>query len=297
MNSIKLKSRAKINLSIDVVGKREDGYHLVEMIMQTIDLYDIINIRNIHNQDIIVIKSNSREIPLNSNNIVYKAAELIKKKFNISTGIEILIDKNIPVAAGMAGGSSNAAAILVGLNRLWNLRLSKDELRTIGLELGADVPFCIEGGSYLASGIGEELVKIIGLQENVSILVCKPNIFVSTKDIYQTLNVNTINKRPDNKHLMDLLVNFEVEQLAKNMTNVLEDVTINNHKEIVDIKETMLENNAIGAMMSGSGPTVFGLYKNKNEAQKCKDKLLEKYSQVYVVKSSKKGVEIIGEFE
>ena len=297
MNSIKLKSRAKINLSIDVVGKREDGYHLVEMIMQTIDLYDIINIRNIHNQDIIVIKSNSREIPLNSNNIVYKAAELIKKKFNISTGIEILIDKNIPVAAGMAGGSSNAAAILVGLNRLWNLRLSKDELRTIGLELGADVPFCIEGGSYLASGIGEELVKIIGLQENVSILVCKPNIFVSTKDIYQTLNVNTINKRPDNKYLMDLLVNFEVEQLAKNMTNVLEDVTINNHKEIVDIKETMLENNAIGAMMSGSGPTVFGLYKNKNEAQKCKDKLLEKYSQVYVVKSSKKGVEIIGEFE
>ncbi len=297
MNSIKLKSRAKINLSIDVVGKREDGYHLVEMIMQTIDLYDIISVKNIPNYDSIMIKSNSKEIPLNSNNIVYKAASLIKSRFNIKNGVEIFIEKNVPVAAGMAGGSANAAAILVGLNRLWNLKLTKDELREIGLELGADVPFCIEGGSYLASGIGEELTQITGLQENVSLVVCKPNLFVSTREVYQNLRLDTLNKRPDNEYLMKMLREFKVEDVAKNMVNALEDVTIKNHKEISHIKNIMIENDSIGAMMSGSGPTVFGMYLNKNDAEKCKRELLKYYNQVYVVKSSKKGVEIVGEFE
>ena len=168
MNSITLKSRAKINLSIDVLGKRQDGYHLVEMIMQTIDLYDLIEI-NEKDNDQITIKSTSDEIPLDCNNLVYKAANLIKKTFNINKGVEIHIKKNIPVAAGMAGGSSNAAAALVGLNKLWNLNLSNQQLEKIGLKLGADVPFCINGGAVLASGIGEELTPIKGLTKDVCI--------------------------------------------------------------------------------------------------------------------------------
>ena len=297
MNSIKLKSRAKINLSIDVTGKREDGYHLVDMIMQTIDLYDIISITNIHKEDKIIIRSSSKEIPVNSNNIVYKTAVLIKEMFKINTGVEIFIDKNIPVAAGMAGGSSNAAAVLVGLNRLWNLKLTKDELREIGLKLGADVPFCIEGGSYRALGIGEELTKIVGLQENINILVCKPNIFVSTKDVYQGLDISNIRKRPNNEYLIHELSKLNAINVAKEMYNVLEEVTIKTHTEILEIEKIMLKNNAEGSIMSGSGPTVFGLYVNKSDANTCKKELEEVYNQVYVVKSSSKGVEIVGEFE
>ena len=161
MNSIELKSRAKINLSIDVLGKRQDGYHLVEMIMQTIDLFDIIKIFSL-NEDKIIISSNSKDIPTDSSNIVYKAVNLIKQEFSIKRGIEIYIEKNIPVAAGMAGGSSNAAAVLVGLNKLWNLDLSKNKLKELGLQLGADVPFCIEGGASLAENIGEKLTNIDG---------------------------------------------------------------------------------------------------------------------------------------
>lgn len=159
MNSIKLKSRAKINLSIDVLGKRLDGYHLVEMIMQTIDLFDRIKIFSLE-EDKIIIESNSEDIPLNDSNIVYKAADLIKEQFGIKQGVRIYIEKNIPIAAGMAGGSSNAAAVLVGLNELWNLNLDKNELKDLGLKLGADVPFCIEGQACLAENIGEKLTHI-----------------------------------------------------------------------------------------------------------------------------------------
>ena len=186
MKSIELKSRAKINLSIDVLGKREDGYHLVEMIMQTIDLYDIIKIKEIE-IDEININSNSSDIPLNENNIVYKAAKVLKDQFNIKNGVEIFIEKNIPVAAGMAGGSSNAAAVLVGL------------------KLGADVPFCISGNAALAQGIGEELTYIKGLSKDTVILVCKPNLFVSTKEVYEGLDLQNIKNRPDNKFLSYLI--------------------------------------------------------------------------------------------
>ena len=237
MNSIKLKSRAKINLSIDVLGKRQDGYHLVEMIMQTIDLYDLIEISEIEDNQII-IKSASDEIPLDCNNLVYKAADLIKQKFNITKGIEIDIQKNIPVAAGMAGGSSNAAAILVGLNKLWNLNLSDQALEELGLKLGADVPFCINGGAVLASGIGEELTPIKGLSKDICILVCKPDLFVSTKEVYESLDSKHIDKRPNNKFLIDCLKNEDIRKLAENMFNVLEEVTV----EDANICKSILEN-------------------------------------------------------
>jgi len=293
MNSIELKSRAKINLSIDVLGKRKDGYHLVEMIMQTIDLYDIIKIKELEYNEII-IKSNSSDIPLNENNIVYKAAKLIKDTLNINKGVEIFIDKYIPIAAGMAGGSSNAAAVLVGLNKLWNLDLSEEELKSLGFKLGADVPFCIVGKAALAQGVGEELTYIKGLSEDVSILVCKPELFVSTKDVYEGLDLDNLKYRPDNNLLINCLKNNDIEGLSSNMVNVLETVTSKMHKEINDIEKIMNENKALGSMMSGSGPTVFGIYKNKEDALKCKLELLKKYKQVYVVNSYEKGVEING---
>ncbi len=293
MNSIKLKSRAKINLSIDVLGVREDGYHLVEMIMQTIDLYDLIEINEIIDNKIL-IKSNSNEIPVDSNNIVYKAANLIKETFNIDRGIEIYIEKNIPVAAGMAGGSSNAAAILVGLNNLWNLNLSDEQLEEMGLKIGADVPFCIKGGTVLAEGIGEEFTDIKGLDEDVSILVCKPNLFVSTKEIYELIDSREIKIRPNNNLLIDCLKNNKIEELANNMLNVLEEVTVEKYPIIREIEKIMMENKALGAMMSGSGPTVFGLYKNKDDALKCKSILEKEFKQTFVVCCNNKGVEVNG---
>lgn len=293
MNSIELKSRAKINLSIDVLGKRQDGYHLVEMIMQTIDLFDIIKIFSL-DEDTIIINSNSEDIPVDSSNIMYKAASLIKQEFNIKKGIEIYIDKNIPVAAGMAGGSSNAAAVLVGLNKLWNLNLSKDKLKEMGLQLGADVPFCIEGEASLAENIGEKLTKIEGLSQDAFILVCKPELFVSTKEVYDAIDSKIIKKRPDNKLLIRLLKENNIELLSKSMYNVLESVTKEKYPVINEIEKIMINNRALGAMMSGSGPTVFGLYNNEEDAEKCKKILLENFKQVYLVKSHKKGVEING---
>lgn len=293
MNSIGLKSRAKINLSIDVLGKRQDGYHIVEMIMQTIDLYDNLKITQIE-EDSIKIKSNSQDIPLNQDNIVYKAANILKEKFNIKKGIEISIQKNIPVAAGMAGGSSNAAAVLVGLNRIWDLGLNQLELKDIALQLGADVPFCITGGSALAQGIGEELTDIKGLNENIHILICKPNIFVSTKEVYQSLDMNEIKKRPDNQKLIDALQVNDVKYVSENMVNVLEEVTCSKYNEINQIERIIMDNKALGSMMSGSGPTVFGLFDNKEYAIRAKEELLQNYNQVYLVKSSDKGVEING---
>ena len=293
MNSISLKSRAKINLSIDVIGKREDGYHIVEMIMQTIDLYDDIKLKEL-GEDNITIKSECSYIPLNEDNIVYKAAKLIKEKMDIKKGIEIFIKKNIPVAAGMAGGSSNAAAVLVGLNELWKLGLSKDELRDLGLKLGADVPFCIEGGTALAEGIGEKLTYIKGINKDVNILVCKPDIFVSTKEVYQSLDIKNIEKRPDNKLLIEKLKNDDIVSVSNNMVNVLEEVTSKKYSDIKVIEDIIAKNGAMGTMMSGSGPTVFGFFDNEEKAKRARVELLENYSQVYVVTSSEKGVEIYG---
>ena len=293
MNSIQLKSRAKINLSIDVLGKREDGYHLVEMIMQTIDLFDKIKIFSLK-EDTIIIESNSLDIPLDSTNIVYKAADLIKKQYNIKEGVKIIIEKNIPIAAGMAGGSSNAAAVLVGLNQLWQLKLSENKLKELGLKLGADVPFCIGGQTALAENIGEKLTKIDGLSENIFILVCKPELFVSTKEIYEEIDSKIIEKRPNNKLLIQLLKENKIQQIADNMYNVLEAVTRERYPVIEEIEKIMMENDALGSMMSGSGPTVFGLYRNREDAENCKNKLLKKFSQVYIVKSHNKGVEIYG---
>ena len=274
-----LKTRAKINLSIDIVGKRND-------------LYDILNIKEI-DFDEIIIKTNSNEIPVDSSNIVYKAIKLIKETYNINKGVEVYIEKNIPVAGGLAGGSTNCAGVLVGLNKIWNLNLTKDNLKYIGLKLGADVPFCIEGGSKFATNIGEKLTDLPSLDESINILVCKPDLFVSTKDVYTNIDINNLVNIHDNKYLIECLKNKDAINLSKNIKNVLENVTTKMHKEIDEIKNIMRNNNSLGTIMSGSGPTVFGLYNSKEDILSAKNELLKKYKQVYITKSSLKGVEII----
>ncbi|MBS5787844.1 MAG: 4-(cytidine 5'-diphospho)-2-C-methyl-D-erythritol kinase [Clostridioides difficile] len=291
MGFIQLKSRAKINLSIDVVGKREDGYSLVEMIMQSIDLHDIIKIKELDNNKII-IKSNSSNMPLDKRNIAYKAAVLIKKEFNINKGLEIYIEKHIPIAAGLAGGSSNAAAILVGLNKLWDLNLTEEELQNLGLRLGSDVPFCISGRPALAQNIGEKLTYIKGLPDETNIVVCKPNLFVSTKEVYQNLNMAIVDTRPNTKLLLQKLEEEDIETVSKNMVNVLESVTSKKYKVINEIESIIMDFNALGTLMSGSGPTVFGIFKSEEDALKCKVELLKSYKQVYFTKNSDKGAEI-----
>lgn len=291
MGFIQLKSRAKINLSIDVVGRREDGYSLVEMIMQSIDLHDIIKIKELDNNKII-IKSNSSNMPLDRRNIAYKAAVLIKKEFNISKGLEIYIEKYIPIAAGLAGGSSNAAAILVGLNKLWDLNLREEELQNLGLRLGSDVPFCISGRPALAQNIGEKLTYIKGLPDGTNIVVCKPNLFVSTKEVYQNLNMANVDTRPNTKLLLQKLEEEDIETVSKNMVNVLESVTSKKYKVINEIESIIMDFNALGTLMSGSGPTVFGIFKSEEDALKCKVELLKRYKQVYFTKNSDKGAEI-----
>lgn len=291
MGFIQLKSRAKINLSIDVVGRREDGYSLVEMIMQSIDLHDIIKIKELDDNKII-IKSNSSNMPLDRRNIAYKAAVLIKKEFNISKGLEIYIEKHIPIAAGLAGGSSNAAAILVGLNKLWDLNLREEELQNLGLRLGSDVPFCISGRPALAQNIGEKLTYIKGLPDGTNIVVCKPNLFVSTKEVYQNLNMANVDTRPNTKLLLQKLEEEDIETVSKNMVNVLESVTSKKYKVINEIESIIMDFNALGTLMSGSGPTVFGIFKSEEDALKCKVELLKRYKQVYFTKNSDKGAEI-----
>ena len=292
MNLIKLKSRAKINLSIDVLGKREDGYHFVEMIMQTIDLYDTLTI-NILDEDVIKINTNSLDIPIDEENIVYKATKLIKDSFGIKNGVEIYIDKKIPVAGGMAGGSSNAAATLVGLNKIFDLKLDDEKLKEIGLKLGADVPFCMVGGTFLAQNIGEKLTKIEPLTDKVHILVCKPELFVSTKEVYEGLDLSNLENRPDNKYLIRCLENNDISSLSSNMKNVLESVTSKKYSEIDDIKNIMKKNDCLGCMMSGSGPTVFGIFDCEKLAKNAKEELLKKYNQVFLINSSDKGVDIL----
>lgn len=291
MKSLNLKCRAKINLSIDVLGKRADSYHLVEMIMQSIDLYDNVNIEEIKTG--IIIECNNKNVPTDSTNIAYKAADLIKQKFNINKGVKITINKNIPVAAGLAGGSTNAAAVLVGLNKKWDLQLTQEELMELGLKLGADVPFCILGGAAVARGIGEELTKTKNL-ENVKILICKPNILVSTKWVYQNLDMNNVSKRPNTENILNNLEKNDVQALSYNMANVLESVTENKYVQIKQIKKKMIEHKALGSMMSGSGPTVFGIFDSLDYAQMAKEELKQLYEQTYLVNTYKGGIEIEG---
>ncbi len=283
MNQLELKALAKINLGLDVLGKRENGYHDVRMIMQSIYLYDTIRIEKTEADEGISLCSNLSYLPSDGSNIAYKAAELLKEEFGIREGVRITLDKHIPVAAGLAGGSSNAAAVLFGMNRMFRLGLSQKELMERGVKLGADVPYCIMRGTVLAEGIGEELTRLPAMPK-CTVLIAKPPVSVSTKTVYEALDAKEIPKHPDIDGIIKGLEEGDLRQIARSMGNVLEDVTIPMHPVIAQIKQEMLEAGAIGAMMSGSGPTVFGLFENRAAARTAQKNIREKSlaRQVYV---------------
>ncbi len=265
IKSINLKAYAKINLGLDVIGKRPDGYHEVRMVMQTIKLHDKISINIINNPNI-QIETNLHYLPTNENNIVYKAASLIREKNNITEGVHINIEKKIPVSAGLAGGSSDAAATLVGMNTLFDLGLSLEELMKLGVSLGADVPYCITGGTVLAEGIGEELTPLPPFP-NCHILIVKPSINVSTKDVYGNLDLNTINDHPNIDGIVNGINKKDLYSSIDHFGNLLEYVTTNKYSEINQIKKSMIKHGALTSMMTGSGPTVFGIFDNKKTAE------------------------------
>ena len=260
MDKIQLKALAKINLGLDVLRRREDGYHEVKMIMQTIGLHDDLEIRKTKTPGI-QVKTNLYYLPTNENNLVYKAAKLLMDEFQIQDGVSIQLKKRIPVAAGMAGGSSDGAAVLWGINQMYGLGLSMQALMERGVRLGADVPYCIQRGTALAEGIGEKL-SVLPSMPKCTILIAKPGISVSTKFVYENLHANDLKpeQHPDVDSMIEAMRQKDLGLLCSRMGNVLETVTIPAYPVINEIKRTMMDNGAIGSMMSGSGPTVFGVF-------------------------------------
>ena len=260
MDKIQLKALAKINLVLDVLRRREDGYHEVKMIMQTIGLHDDLEIRKTKTPGI-QVKTNLYYLPTNENNLVYKAAKLMMDEFKIQDGVSIQLKKRIPVAAGMAGGSSDGAAVLWGINQMYGLGLSMQALMERGVRLGADVPYCIQRGTALAEGIGEKL-SVLPPMPKCTILIAKPGISVSTKFVYENLHANDLKpeQHPDVDSMIEAMRQKDLGLLCSRMGNVLETVTIPAYPVINEIKRTMMDNGAIGSMMSGSGPTVFGIF-------------------------------------
>lgn len=282
MKKIKIDAHAKINLSLDVLKRREDGYHELEMIMQQLALKDVVTIEE---RDAgFTIDSNSREIPLDNSNLVYKAYNIIAEKFNIKKGINIYIEKNIPVAGGLAGGSTDAAAVLKGLNNLWELNLSQEQLMDIGLRIGADVPYCIMGGTALAEGIGERLTKLNSFSDR-HILIANPGFNISTAYVYNNLKLDKITDRPQTKALLRHIENGDTKLLAKEMKNVLETVTIKENPILNKIKEQMLVYGALGSLMSGSGPTIFGIFDAPEDLAKCEENLKHSIKTVLSTKT------------
>ena len=260
MDKIQLKALAKSNLGLDVLRRREDGYHEVKMIMQTIGLHDDLEIRKTKTPGI-QVKTNLYYLPTNENNLVYKAAKLLMDEFQIQDGVSIQLKKRIPVAAGMAGGSSDGAAVLWGINQMYGLGLSMQALMERGVRLGADVPYCIQRGTALAEGIGEKL-SVLPPMPKCTILIAKPGISVSTKFVYENLHANDLKpeQHPDVDSMIEAMRQKDLGLLCSRMGNVLETVTIPAYPVINEIKRTMMDNGAIGSMMSGSGPTVFGIF-------------------------------------
>lgn len=282
MDKLELKALGKINLGLDVLGKRENGYHDVRMVMQTVYLYDQIWIEKTKEPGI-RLSSNLFYLPVNENNLAYRAAKLLIEECRIQEGVEITLKKHIPVAAGMAGGSSNAAAVLFGMNRMFSLGFTQEELMERGVTLGADVPYCVLRGTVLAEGIGEELT-VLPAMPKCYVLLAKPPISVSTKAVYEKLDSREISEHPNIDGIIGGLKRQNLDEVAACMGNVLEKVTVEEYPVIEEIKEAMRREGALNAMMSGSGPTVFGLYDDKRKARRAAFRIKERRlaKQTYV---------------
>ena len=287
MRYVKERAHGKINLALDVLRKREDGYHDVRMIMQSVGIYDSVEIRLIEktldDKPQIDIETNLTFLPTNENNLAYKAASLLMEEFNIYYHISIKIKKMIPVAAGMAGGSADCAAVLKGVNKMFELGLSIEELKARGVKLGADIPYCLMGGTALSEGIGEILTPLKPMPD-CYIILAKPFINVSTKFVYNNLKANELTCHPDIDGMIEAINNKDFYGMASRLGNVLETVTETEYPVINEIKMLMKKLGAVNAMMSGSGPTVFGLYDDialaKKSVQILKDSKLCR--QVYI---------------
>ena len=268
---MRLRAMAKINLGLDVLRKREDGYHEVRMIMQTIQMYDLLDIRK-KEEPGISLSTNLPYVPSDERNLVYKAAKLLMDEFDIKEGLSMKLTKFIPVAAGMAGGSSDAAAAFVGVNRLFRLGLSEEELMKRAVQVGADVPYCVMRGTALAEGIGEKLTRLPGLPQCYE-LVGKPGINVSTKLAYENLHLDQIQSHPDIDGMISDIENQDLHSLTAKMQNVFEPGIISQYPVIQEIKDLMEANGALKAMMSGSGPTVFGIFDDRSKLREATEAL------------------------
>ena len=273
MKEISLKALAKINLGLDVVSRREDGYHEVRMVMQTIHLYDRLEISKKETSGI-ELETNLSYLPVNENNLVYRAGKLLMDEFHIEEGVKVFLNKRIPVAAGMAGGSTDAAAMLYGMNELFELGLSRDELMERGVKIGADVPYCLMRGTALAEGIGEKLTPLAPMVK-CPVLIAKPPISVSTKFVYQNLKLDAQTVHPDIDRLIADIEEKDLTSIAADMGNVLETVTIPNYPVVAEVKEQMMKSGAINSLMSGSGPTGFGLFEDEKTAEQAYQEMKE----------------------
>lgn len=276
------KAPAKINLMLDVLHKRPDGFHEVEMIMTMVDLADRLELSEMP-RDSIIISSQAGYIPLDEKNLAFQAARLIKDRYDVKSGVHIHLDKRIPVAAGLAGGSSDAAATLRGLNRLWGLGIPDHELLELGAELGSDVPFCITGGTALATGRGEKLTPI-GSPPQCWVVLAKPPINVSTAEVYGRLRSSNIAVHPSSRQMREAIEAGSFQDVCDRLGNVLEEVTLKIHPEVQQLKEAMIKLGADGVLMSGSGPTVFGLVSKQSKVARIYNGLRGFCKEVYAVR-------------
>lgn len=287
--SVKYKAYGKINIGLDVLGRRENGYHDVRMIMQTVALHDTLEFERLNDgKGMIMLESESDEMPLNENNLIYRAAKLLQQDFRFVDSVRIKVEKRLPVAAGMAGGSSDCAAALKGINDLFSLGLTEDDLKEYGVKLGADVPYCIMGGTCLAEGIGEKLTRLREIPD-ARLLIAKPAIAVSTKDVYERVDALTEIKHPDIEGIIQAIEYQDILMIARYMGNVLSDVTEQQYPIIRQIREKMMQCNAVAALMSGSGPTVFGIFNCDEALQEAKKKIEESgfAKEIYVTEFQK----------
>lgn len=273
MDSIWINAPAKINIGLDVIRRREDGYHEVKMIMQSIRLFDRLTLTRSDTPGI-RLTTNLSFLPVNEDNLVFRSARLLMDEFGIDDGLDIHLEKRIPVAAGMAGGSTDAASCMLAMNDLYKLGLSKHQLMKRGITLGADIPYCILKGTALSEGIGEKL-STIPRTPDCFILIAKPGIHVSTRFVYSNLVLDENTPHPDIDRMIGAMKRRDLKELCLHLGNILETVTIPAHPEIASIKKCMMENGALGSLMSGSGPTVFGIYDDLDKAKAAKEKCRE----------------------
>ena len=282
MSQVIRKAYAKINLGLDVLRRRPDGYHEVKMIMQTVGIYDVLTFAKSDTPGI-TLTVNHEELPCDKNNLIYKAAELVMQAYDIKEGVKIGLEKNIPIAAGMAGGSTDAAAVFHGLKELFELPMDLEEMKRLGVKIGADVPYCIVGGTALSEGIGEILTELTA-PPKAYLVIAKPDINVSTKFVYENLHADTLMYHPDIDGMVEALEQGDLRGITDRLGNVLETVTEKEYPVITQIKELLKEKGAENALMSGSGPTVFGIFREEATAQEAYKAVIEQElaKQVFV---------------